>query len=175
MLLTTRMVAKIVRPDIALGSAVRTEGVANTFVSTKLPAPIRRAALAAVRENPKTRSVANLPEQNEGYLKVSSDLDWFTTSGWEIFTAEINFSRGALPVTGEQARGGSCEPINDTFPRRFPPKRPKSPRPLGLLPSGDTRRRFCARASCSPPRDSRTDARRRWTIDSRLFTPRNPA
>ena len=26
--------------DIALGSAVRTEGVANTFVSTKLPAPI---------------------------------------------------------------------------------------------------------------------------------------
>ena len=40
MLLTTRMVAKIVRPDIALGSAVRTEGVANTFVSTKLPAPI---------------------------------------------------------------------------------------------------------------------------------------
>lgn len=42
MLLTTRMVAKIVRPDIALGSAVRTEGVANTFVSTKLPAPIVR-------------------------------------------------------------------------------------------------------------------------------------
>ena len=40
MLLTTRMVAKIVRPDIALGSAVRTEGVANTFVSTKLPATI---------------------------------------------------------------------------------------------------------------------------------------
>ena len=29
MLLTTRMVAKIVRPDIALGSAVRTEGVAT--------------------------------------------------------------------------------------------------------------------------------------------------
>ena len=29
MLLTTRMVAKIVRPDIALGSVVRTEGVAT--------------------------------------------------------------------------------------------------------------------------------------------------
>ena len=45
MLLTTRMVAKIVRPDIALGSAVRTEGVANTFVSTKTARPDCRLLL----------------------------------------------------------------------------------------------------------------------------------
>ena len=48
------MVAKIVRPDIALGSAVRTEGVANTFVSTKLPATIvdfLRVTAAGMRES----------------------------------------------------------------------------------------------------------------------------